>query len=231
MKTRLTSLLFFQLKFTFLLALGAETPSFEGIAIEAASPNISYTMDAISDADEVTRRNIANYMAANPGAKPPINFETSEINHWEVTKSGSITFVVFTNKAGKRGEIWQNGHVTVMKLPGGASYFVEQVPADENYYHVNFGRFGYCHGSWITAENYVDKVKYNGAEALYFSDAKPPAKPNLQNKQAWVDFQTRRPLCIRENNITYTYKYLPPQILMIPKEVQVALATESKVIK
>ena len=215
----------------FFLARAEGIVDFDGPPIEPAGVSCSFVVEAISDVDDIARREFAKYLAANPGAKPPINFETSGVNHWEVTKADSITSIILVTKGGKRGEVWKNGDVTIMRQPGGRSYYVDHSPARENQFFVKFGRYGYCHGSWISPENYVGKVNYNGVEALYFCDAKPPDKPTYQSKQAWIDFQTRRPLCIREYNVSYVYRHLPSQPIDVPKEVLDGWAREMKGLK
>lgn len=105
-------------------------------------------------------------------------------------------------------------------------------------YNINLGKFGYCHGSWISIENYVGKVKINGVEQLYFCEPKPIASASTKSlssppmKEAWIDINTRSPICIRENGSTYNYKILPPPtVLQIPEEAQKALIEEAKQLK
>lgn len=205
----------------------------EGPAIVSAGSAFSYVLQAESEADEMAKAEFTRIKQTNPAAVPPTDFDTSSIIQREVSRSGPLIKSTIVSKSGKRYEIWKTESATVVKNPSENDYYVHKGTMFNDLFTLDLGKFGYCHGSWIAPEFYVGKVKLDGKEALYFCNPKPPpgrsqafTKVPPDASQAWIDPDTRKPLCIKENQCTYRYTHLPPVALGIPKGAEDALKKE-----
>ncbi len=207
---------------------GAPEDALDGPAMVSTGTEFSFVIDSSSASDEVARKNFKdNSIFANP----------IEINHWEISKFKNIIAIVITNPSGQKGQIWIDGSCKLVRPPEGTGFYVDEDPPDRDRFNIDFGKYGYCHGSWVSADNYVGKVKFNGLEALYFCEPKPPkvassklVKPPI--REAWVDLKNRFPIYIKENGSIYSYKILPPpSSLQLPIEAKNYLARRAEALK
>ena len=210
-----------------LVLKGASSDELEGPPIIGVGTSFSYVMDADSTKDQAT--------SSNPQAS---FIDPIAINHWEISKSKNITSIIITNGSGQKGQIWIDGSCKLVHPPEGTGFYVDEDPPDRDRFRLDFGKYGYCHGSWISSENYVGKVKFNGSEALYFCEPKPPKVTSLKSatqspiKEAWVDIKSRTPMYIKENGLTYSYKMLPPPLLLqFPIEAKNYLTKRAEAMK
>lgn len=214
-------------------SINASEGDLDGPAITSAGSNFSYVIHAESEADEIKKNELKISKITNPAAEPPIDFEISSIVSWEIKRSNTIISATLVSKSGNRDEMWKTDNTILVKNHAENSYYVHKLNPFGDSYAIELGKYGYCHGSWITPEFYVGKVKLDGKEALYFCNPKPPPgrsqaftkiPPNAS--QAWIDPDTRKPLCIKEDHCTYRYTHLPPVALSIPKGAEDALKKE-----
>lgn len=212
-----------------ILIPGLSAEELEGPAIITTGTSCSYVIDSFSASDEIARKNLKD---------SSIFANTIEINHWEISKTKDIVAVVTSNPAGQKGQIWIVGSCKLVHPPEGTGFYIDQDPPDRDRFRLDFGKYGYCHGSWISSENYLGKVKFNGTEALYFCEPKPPkvqlskSLSALPLREAWVDPKNRVPLCIKENGSTFIYKILPPPAsLQLPAEAKNYLMIRAKAMK
>lgn len=157
-------------------------------------------------------------------------YDKFSCNRIEVYKSGECIHTIQINQLGMKGDIWIVSGKKFMHPLGGSGFFAYDSSRDTEFVKINVGNNGYMHGSWISKDNYVGKVKINQKEALYFRNIKNDnSSATATTWEAWIDAKNRTPLCFKENGLEFTYTPLTrAESIAVPPEVKKLLENQTQ---
>jgi hypothetical protein len=212
----------------------APAPPFDGPPIAKAPNPAAYLITVTNAVDEAEKKRLA----ANPKEKAPVDYESNRIVKWQVARSGTVADIRITAKSGQTGQIWLIGSIEIVRPPGAAGFFLDRTAPREDPFHLDFGRYGFPFTAWVGMSNFDQKMSINGKPVLHFgtrltekvesnTSAGIPAMA-VTGVEAWIDFDTRFPLFAREQDNTYSFKYLPAPTtpLAVPDAVNAVVACE-----
>ena len=203
-------------------------PPFDGPPIAPAPDAISYTITQTSAGEEAEKKR----QEANPSQPMSADIWGHRIVQWKIVRTGKLTSVETTTKNGKTGAMWVVGGVEIVRAPGTTTCFINRSAVGFDPYHLDFGRYGFPFTEWIGRNNFDKIASLQGKKALHFTDKIKERDMDgatvIVDVEAWTDFTTRLPLCVKREDTTYSFQYCPdPEApLELPGEVKGVLGNE-----
>jgi hypothetical protein len=220
----------------------------------ATSPSPSFSQDAEVPADPLINKapDFSKWViaysypedklkttAATPPATAPVT-KDKRLRQVAITKTKSLVREETTTIMGDTTIKFYASGIQYTKPPGSKDWFEATNVVEKNAYNAFYAKplppSGFRDLDWITAENYVGTIKYNGSSVLVFVpggtktlSAKDLAKQKnpleTQAKAALIDDATRFPVAVQEAGTNQTYKFdtPPTEMLTFPPDLEAAL--------
>lgn len=213
---------------------GQDKPKpFEGAAVAQIPENFSYELK-ILPAIEIA---IQKWNSENSDKPQRQQIKSHRTVKWLVVKKGYTVLVKSSDEGGRESEVWIINGALSVKSSSGSYWAILPDNAGDSDYQI-FSKIVFPYTEWININNFFAKSKWEGKEAFEFVfsakkaniasapitvDELPPGE-----MRAWVDVNTRLPLCIDKNGDRYIFKHIGlfSDELIVPDAARLAIERE-----
>ena len=161
------------------------------------------------------------------------------------TKTRDIIRIESAGEGNQSWNTWCQGSLQIVVWPDGKNVGIAARPSSEkspSSMYTDFSTSDFQGFGWISTANYIGLKEFMGKQCLFFKDrlkveidagddsGASPAQVIYQSMAAYIDAETRLPVCLQDPNGISTYQFGTPPTAMqsLPQVVQKFLADRKK---